>query len=156
MTSITFTAGGKPGAYRGEEGSFAATLITHSIEGPFTSKQDPTETFKLHEWGFDIEGAAEGESMVWITSGVENTGPKSKTYGITSALIGGKPIPTGTTLDIETHLIGRQALVSVQQNDRGYLDCVGVTVLPKAMQKGALPQQAPAPVVEAIDASLPF
>jgi hypothetical protein len=145
MTTIEITAGGKEGAFRGEEGVYPAVLATHTIEGPFKSKDKPEETFKLHEWGFaiDDDNVAEDERMVWITSG-ESTGPKSKTFGILSALAGGKPLAVGTKIDIETHLIGRSVLVDVRRNDRGYLDCVGVTPMPKAMQKPAAPKAAPA------------
>lgn len=164
MSTITITAGGKAGSYRGDPGAYAATLVTHTIEGPFSAKQPKFagETYKLHEWGFAIEGAPDDGCMVWIASS-ESTGPQSKTFGILSALFGGKEPPVGTTLDIETHLIGRMALVDVRENDRGYLDVVGVTPLPRAMQKGApakaAPRRAPAtvpPATDDIDASLPF
>lgn len=158
MSDITITAGGKPGAFRGEPGVYSATLVTHTLEGPFKSKdpKTPGETFKLHEWGFAIDGddLPDDERMVWITSG-ESTGPKSKTFGILTALLNGKAIPIGTTLNIETHLIGRQALVDVRENDRGYLDAVAVTPLPKALQKGAA-KPKPTPVAEADPDDLPF
>lgn len=155
MTTITIAAGGKTGAYRGDEGVFAATLVTHSKVGPFKAKDPkPGEAaeYMLHEWGFAIDGEDPEECMVWITSG-ESTGQKSKTFGILTALTGGRPIPVGTTLDIETHLIGRMALVDVRNNDRGYLDCVAVTPLPKAMQKGG---KAPAIAPAANPEDLPF
>lgn len=151
MSTITITAGSKAGAYRGEAGVFAATLVTHTLEGPFDSKRNPGEQFKLHEWGFAIEDAPEDANMVWITSG-ESTGPKSKTFGILTALFGGKAPPVGLTLDIETQLVGREALVDVRENDRGYLDCTSVTPLPKKMAK---PAPAAAAAVD-VDESLPF
>lgn len=163
MSTITITAGGKVGAYRGEEGAFAATLVTHEMRGPFKAKApkpgEPLE-YMLHEWGFAIEDEDPEECMVWISSG-ESTGPTSKTFGILTALTGGRAIPVGTTLDIDTHLIGRMALVDVRTNDRGYLDCVGVTTLPKAMQKDAAPKAAApkaAPVADAAPTpeDLPF
>jgi hypothetical protein len=154
MTTIEITAGGKEGSYRGDEGVYPAVLATHTIEGPFKSKDKPDETFSLHEWGFaiDDDSIPEDERMVWITSGM-STGSKSKTYGILTALAGGKSLDVGTKIDIEKHLIGRQVLVDVRKNDRGYLDCVGVTPMPKAMAKGAAPKAAPA--VDPDDA-LPF
>lgn len=155
MTTITISAGGKAGAYRGEPGVYTATLVSHSIEGPFPAKQPKFEgeTFRLHEWGFAIDDTPDEESMVWITSG-ESTGPKSKTFGIISALFGGKEPPIGTELDIEKQLIGRQALVDVRPNERGYLDCVSVTPMPRAM-KAAAPKAAPVPVAEGDD-DVPF
>ena len=157
MTTITIAAGGKTGAYRGEEGVYAATLVEHKMVGPFKAKDpkpnEPLE-YMLHEWGFALDGEDPEECMVWITSG-ESTGPKSKTFGILTALLNGRAIPVGTTLDIETHLVGRMALVDVRNNDRGYLDCVAVTPLPKAMQKAGSKAAAPA-VAEADPGSLPF
>lgn len=164
MTTITISAGGKVGAYRGEEGAFAATLVTHEMRGPFKAKApkpgEPLE-YMLHEWGFAIEDEDPEGCMVWISSG-ESTGPTSKTFGILTALTGGRTIPVGTTLDIDTHLIGRMALVEVRTNERGYLDCVGVTTLPKAMQKAEASKAKAAPAAAAVadaesgDDSLPF
>lgn len=156
MTDITISAGGKPGAFRGEQGVYPAVLTTHTLEGPFQSKQNPGEEFKLHEWGFaiDDDDLPDDEKMVWCTSG-ESTGPKSKTFGIITALMGGKQPPVGTKLNIEQHLVGRSALVDVRENDRGYLDVVAVTPLPKSMQKGGA-KPAPAAVEKSQDDDLPF
>lgn len=160
--TIVISAGGKPGSYRGDEGVYSATLVTHEMVGPFDAKNPkPGEalTYKLHEWGFALDGAPAEESMVWWTSG-ESTGPKSRTFGILTALLGGRQIPVGTKLDINTHLIGRMALVDVRKNDRGYLDVVGITPLPKAMQKAepvaAAPRAAAVPVADADPDALPF
>lgn len=139
MTTITISAGGKEGAFRGDPGVYTATLMTHTIEGPFPSKDPkakPGDTFRLHEWGFVIDGAPEGEEMVWWTSG-ESTGPKSRTFAIITALFGGNPPPVGFDVDIETHLIGRRAQLNVQRNERGYLDVAGIMPLAKA--PGAAP-----------------
>ena len=99
----------------------------------------------LHEWGFaiDDDSLPDDGRMVWITSG-QSTGAKSRTFGILTALAGGKALAVGTAIDIETHLVGRSVLVDVRKNDRGYLDCVGVTPLPKAMQKGTAAKPTPA------------
>lgn len=153
MTTITISAGGKQGAFRGDPGVYTATLLTHELVGPFDAKQPKFEgeTYRLHEWGFVIDGAPEGEEMVWWTSG-ESTGQKSRTFAIITALFGGNQPPVGTQLDIEQHLIGRQALVDVRRNDRGYLDVEGIMPLPKAAAKSAAGKAA-APVQ---DGNLPF
>lgn len=156
MTTITISAGGKEGAFRGDPGVYTATLLTHAVVGPFPSKdpKTPGETFKLHEWGFVIDGAPEGEEMVWWTSG-ESTGPKSRTFAIITALFGGEAPPIGFDVDIEKHLIGRQALLDVRRNDRGYLDATGIMPVPKAAAKAAA--RAPQPVAAGTqDAGLPF
>jgi hypothetical protein len=148
VTTITISAGGKVGSFRGNPGVYAATLLTHTIEGPFQAKAPKpgeSETFMLHEWGFVIDGAPDDASFVWVTSG-ESTGPKSKTFGIISALLGGQALPPGTDLVVEEHLIGRRALVDVRTNERGYLDVFGVTPLPVSMQPPAAVPAAPVPV----------
>lgn len=164
--TITITAGSKQGAYRGETGVLPATLVTHTIyppvdQPPLQSKQNPNETYRLHEWGFSIHGAPDDADMVWVTSGM-STGPKSKTYGILQALVAGKPIPVGTTLDINKHLIGRMALVTVEENDKGYLDGTKVTAMPAALLAQLSPngaaadaRTAPAPAPAAKTAPVP-
>lgn len=152
---ITISAGGKEGAFNGEPGVYTATLLTHSVEGPFDAKNPkPGEspTYKLHEWGFVIDGAPEGAEMIWWASG-ESTGPKSRTFGIITALFGGTQPPVGTKLDPKQHLIGRQALLDIRRNDRGYLDVAGIMPLPKAAAPRAA--AAPTPVAAAPD-GLPF
>lgn len=152
---ITISAGGKEGAFKGEPGVYTGTLLTHTIEGPFDAKNPkPNEplTFKLHEWGFVIDGAPEGEEMIWWTSG-ESTGPRSRTFAIITALFGGNPPPVGFKVDIGTHLIGRQALLDIRRNDRGYLDVSGIMPLPKAAPAAAARAAAPAATQ---DSNLPF
>jgi hypothetical protein len=75
------------------------------------------------------DGDPSDNSMVWIATG-ERTGPQSRTYGIISALLAGKQPPVGTQLDIEKHLIGRRALVTVAKDEKGYMKVVGVSALP--------------------------
>jgi hypothetical protein len=122
MATITISAGGKQGSYRGEPGVFTGTLVSHTLEGPFDSKTPkfPGEQFRLHEWGFALDGAPDEESMVWMTSGDK--------------------------------LIGRQALLDVRRNDRGYLDAVGIMPLPRS--GGGKP--AAQPVAQANPDDLPF
>lgn len=155
MATLTISAGAKQGAYLDDDGAFAATLVTFERRGPFESKQKPGEQFYLLEWGFALEDEPPESCMVWATSG-ESTGPKSKTFGIISALFGGKQPPVGTTLDIEKQLIGRAALVTVRKDEQGYTKVDAVTPLPKALQKAAAPKKVE-PVAEATgDEDLPF
>jgi hypothetical protein len=152
MATITISAGGKQGSYRGEPGVFTGTLVSHTLEGPFDSKTPkfPGEQFRLHEWGFALDGAPDEESMVWMTSG-ESTGPKSRTFAIITALAGGKEPTAGMDIDTDK-LIGRQALLDVRRNDRGYLDAVGIMPLPRS--GGGKP--AAQPVAQANPDDLPF
>lgn len=154
---ITISAGGKSGAFAGEPGVYTATLLTHTVEGPFDAKNpkpgDPP-TFRLHEWGFVIDGAPEGAEMIWWTSG-ESTGPKSRTFAIITALFGGNPPPVGFKLNITEHLIGRSALLDIRRNDRGYLDVTGIMPVPKAAGAARAAAQ-PVAAGAVADSSLPF
>lgn len=149
---ITISAGGKEGAFKGNPGVYTGTLLTHTLSDPLPAKQPKFEgeTYRLHDWGFVIDGAPEGEEMVWMSSGT-STGPKSKTFAIITALFGGTPPPVGFQVNIDEHLIGRQALLDVRRNDRGYLDVEGIMPLPSKPVTG----KAAAPVAAAAD-DLPF
>jgi hypothetical protein len=171
--TITITAGSREGAYRGEVGNLPGVLVSHTIyppedQPPLKSKQNPNETYRLREWGFSIHGAPDDADMVWVTSGM-STGPKSKTYGIIQALLAGKQPPVGTTLDINKHLIGRMALVTVEESEKGYLDGKTVTAMPAALlaqlspngaaadaRTAAAPKPAPVAVADANPDDLPF
>ena len=154
MTDITISAGTREYAYTGEDGVFAGTLASHTIEGPFESKQKPGETYSVHEWGFSLDDVEGEGTMVWVTSGLA-TGPKSKTFAIITALLGGQQPPVGKTLNVEKHLFGRRALLDVRTNDKGYKAVENVTPLPKSMQRGAPAPAGRAPAQDA-DTDLPF
>jgi hypothetical protein len=151
MTTLTISAGAREYAYLEDDGTFPATLVSFDKRGPFDSKQKPGEQFYLLEWGFSIDDAGDN-SMVWATSG-EATGPKSKTYGIITALFGGKQPPVGQQLDIEKHLISRRALVTVRRDENGYMKVDAVSALPSAPPKK---NAAPVPVADANPDDLPF
>ena len=68
-----------------------------------------------------------------------------------SALLAGKQPPVGTQLDIEKHLLGRRALVTVATDEKGYMKVLSVSPLPtKPAGKAAAAPAAPA------DDELPF
>lgn len=154
MAVITISEGGKEGAFRGDPGVYTATLITHELVGPFDAKQPkyPGEKYHLFEWGFSIDEAPEGAEMVWMTSGASSSGPKSKTFGIITALAGGREPQAGVAIDTDK-LLGRQVLIDVRRNEKGYLDAVGIMPLPS---KGAKPAAKPAVAEADPDDSLPF
>jgi hypothetical protein len=153
MTTITIEQGSKQGSYRGEDGTYTATLTSVEVRGPFDSKQPkfPGEQFSLYEWAFAIEGAPEDSCMVWASSSTR-VSPKSKAFGYITALLGGKQPPVGTELDIEKHLVGREALVTVFNDPAtGFTDVTQVTAIPKvATAKAAAPKAPPT------DSDLPF
>lgn len=150
MTTLTISAGTKEFAYLEDDGTFPATLVSYERKGPFDDAKKPGEQYHLLEWGFSIDDAGDN-SMVWTATG-ESTGPKSRTFGIISALLGGKQPPVGTKLEIEKHLIGRRALVTVRKDERGYMKVDTVSAMPTA------PKAATKPVVVEADTddALPF
>lgn len=152
MTTLTISAGTKEFAYLEDDGTFPATLVAFERKGPFDDAKKPGEQYYLLEWAFSIDDAGEN-SMVWIATG-ESTGPKSRTYGILSALLAGKQPPVGTQLDIEKHLIGRRALVTVAKDEKGYMKVQSVSALPSSPKAAAKPA-APA-VADADPDDLPF
>lgn len=154
ITTITISGGSKPYAFMGDDGSYAATLVTLEKRGPFESKQKPGETFSLFEWGFAIDEAGD-DSMVWASSST-STGPRSKTFGIISALYDGRTPPIGTDFDVKKQLIGRRALVTIRKNEEGYWDVTAVTPLPAAMKKGGAAPAPAAPAPASTDENLPF
>lgn len=163
MATLTITQGSKEGAYKGDDGTYAATLVScrevgkggYRDEGapPFPSKDDGKPDYYLREWAFAIEDAGD-DCMVWAKSSLLAS-PKSKAFGYIVALFGGKAPPVGHIFDIEKDLVGRMALVAIQRNPEGYVDVTSITALPKAMQKGAA-KPAPVPVADADPDDLPF
>lgn len=94
MTTLTVTQGSKEGAWRGDNGSYAATLVSVTRKGPFPAKQPkyPGETFEMLEWAFAIEDADDPENcIVWASSSTTIT-PKSKAYGYIVALLDRKSV----------------------------------------------------------------
>lgn len=137
----------KEGAWRGDDGSYEAKLVSVDLKGPFQSKQNPGEEFSLYEWGFAIEGAPDDACLVWATSSTRLT-PRSKSYGYITALFGGKQPPVGTKLDIENQLVGRPAVVTVQTDPvEGWVTVTAVT--PPVRKAGAKAVIPPAP--ESVD-----
>lgn len=150
MTTLTISAGSKEFAYLEDDGTFPATLVGFERKGPFDDAKNPGQQYHLLEWAFSIDNAGDN-SMVWTATG-ESTGPKSRTYGIISALLAGKQPPVGTQLDIEKHLIGRRALVTVAKDEKGYMKVQSVSALPSAPRAATKP---PA-VADANPDDLPF
>ena len=76
--------------------------------------------------------------------------PKSNYYGYMTALFGGRAAPEGTEIDIETTLIGRQALATVERNDNGSMRITNLGAMPTQPQPVAA-----APVAAAAPATTP-
>lgn len=172
--TLTITAGSKEGAYLGQDGTFQATLVSITDKGqrtdaapnglksegapPFPNRDDPTKPgYYLKEWAFAIEGANTDACIVWATSSM-GTSPRSKAYGYIVALLEGRQPPVGTTFDINKHLVGREALVTVHRDTDGFMKVDAVTALPTRPVAAAAPRPVaqPAPASRAADDDLPF
>ena len=101
------------------------------------------------DWIFHMD---DGTELRYGTS--TKTGPKSKMYGLLTALLGGKAPKYGDKLDF-TDLIGRMVLGTIQRQESGYSDIVSFSAMPisglskkVAESTGAAvtPKGSPAPV----------
>ena len=141
-------------AYVGDGGVFPVTLIgigeERESDGQFGLRN-------VQEWQFAIDDPSspfDGQLLwdSWVTAPKNGqVHPKSNFYGYMTALFGGRTAPEGTEIDIETQLIGRQALATVVRRDDGSMRITNlgamptqpVTAAPTATQA---PAPAPAPV----------
>ncbi len=125
-------------AYVGDGGVFPVTLIgigeERESDGQFGLRT-------VQEWQFAIDDPTspfDGQLLwdSWVTAPKNGqVHPKSNYYGYMTALFGGRAAPEGTEIDIETTLIGRQALATVERRDDGSMRITNL---------GAMPTQAPA------------
>jgi hypothetical protein len=138
-------------AYVGDGGVFPVTLIEigeeRESDGQFGLRM-------VQEWQFAIDDPTSpfnGQLLwdSWVTAPKNGqVHPKSNYYGYRTALFGGRAAPEGTEIDIETTLIGRQALATVERRDDGSMRITNL---------GAMPTQpvAAAPVTAAAPAAAP-
>ena len=109
-------------AYVGDGGVFPVTLIEigeeRESDGQFGLRM-------VQEWQFAIDDPTspfDGQLLwdSWVTAPKNGqVHPKSNYYGYMTALFKGRAAPEGTEIDIETTLIGRQALATVERSDNG-------------------------------------
>jgi hypothetical protein len=133
-------------AYVGDGGVFPVTLIGIGEERDSDGQFGPKV---VQEWRFAIDDPTspfEGQLLFdgWVTAPKDGqVHPKSNYYGYMTALFGGRTAPEGTEIDIETQLIGRQALATVVRNDNGSMRITNLGAMP------TLAAPAPAPAVAA-------
>jgi hypothetical protein len=109
------------------------------------------------DWQFAIDRpgqAYDGTEFEYGTS--TKTGPRSKMYGLLTALLNGQKPTVGTKLT-KDQLVGRRCLATIQKTPEGYCEIVSFSALPiENLQQSfaqatgapvAPPAAAPAPVV---------
>lgn len=157
--TITITAGrereGNENDFAGSDGTYPVILVR--VSEPVTEQSTMSESgsWTYRRWTFAIDGG-EHDGQVLEARASTKASPKSKQFQIISALFGKVP-PVGTTIDIQKHLVGRSALVSVLTNDNGYPYIAGFMAAPSGNGKAApAPAPKPEPVAAASDDDLPF
>ena len=113
------------------------------------AKGDGTWTYRI--WTFAIDGGEYDGQVIDMRANARSSGPKSKQFGLVAAFVGRTP-PVGASIDIQRHLVGRQALASIVTSDNGYPKVDKVMALPAQAARAAVapapapPAAAPAPV----------
>lgn len=175
MTTVTVGSAWTPpeNYFAGDDGTYRVTLIqigvtdrqtgefapgaTRSYEGQFGTKV-------VQDWTFALEDGSIIETSVGAprraADGRDIIHPKSTFYGFLTALAG-KPIAEGVEFDPQTHLIGREALATIQRDDKGYPRIISLGALPTSPMSTAHPKpavRAAAPLREQVAAAdaLPF
>jgi hypothetical protein len=114
------------------DGVYAVTLVDISDPRTVTAQRGPNagQDVDLIDWTFALDN---GDTVDASTSTA--SGPRSKMYAFLTALFGGKAPPVGTQLE-KDHLIGRQALATIQTDEGGW---------PRITNLGAVPNTMPLP-----------
>lgn len=156
--TITITAGrpnreGDEKDFSGPDATYTVTLS--AVSEPITEKSsmadakgDGTWTYRV--WTLAIDGGPYDGQVIDVRANARSSGPKSKQYKFIAAFVGRTP-PTGTTIDIQQHLVGRQALASIITNDKDYPEVESLMALPMAPAGNGTapaPEPAPAPAPE--------
>lgn len=150
--TITITAGrpnrqGDEKDFSGPDGTYTVTLAAVSDEITEKSnladaKGDGTWTYRV--WTLAIDGGEYDGQVIDIRANARSAGPKSKQYGLVAAFVGRTP-PVGAQIDIQKHLVGRQALAYIATNENDYPVVDKVMALPSSGKANAVPAPSPAP-----------
>ena len=156
--TITITAGrereGDENDFSGEDGTYPVILVRvgEPVTEPSTMAESGSWTYR--RWTFAIDGGQHDGQVIEARASTKSS-PKSKQFQIVSALFGKVP-PVGTQIDIQKHLVGRSALVSVLTNDNGYPYIAGFMASPGGGRAAAPAPKAEPVAVAAGDDGLPF
>ena len=154
---LTISSGRREDQWNGPDGAFPAILI--EIADPQTAiaktGENAGQEYTFITWTFALEHDEFQGTLDYRTS--DKTGPKSKIYGLLTALSGGKALKPGLGLSKE-QLINKSCIVTVATNpDNDYPFIANLSASP-VMPSGKAPKPAAvAPDPEsANDDDLPF
>lgn len=98
------------------------------------------------DWKFSIDAPnhpLDGTEFKYGTS--TKTGPRSKMYGLLTALLNGQKPAVGMVFE-KNQLIGRQVLATVQRDESGYCEIVSFSAVPVMAQQAAFARATGAPI----------
>lgn len=116
--------------------------------------RDPVKNRDVYFWDW-VFHTDDGTELSYGTS--TSTGPRSKLFGLLTALLGGRAPRINESYDFN-QLIGRMVLGTIQRQESGFVEIVSFSAIPVqkaqqnfAQQTGAAvqPQGAPAPAAPA-------
>jgi hypothetical protein len=157
---ITITAGAPasditPGVYEVTLVDISEIRTIYPQTGPNAGKET-----QLRDWTFALEDGTQVTGSTSVASG-----PQSKTYAWLTALLGGTPPAVGQSYP-KSQLLGREALATIEIDERGWPKIANLSARPKARTvqpvatAPAAPAQrhAPQPVAQpaVADDQLPF
>lgn len=114
---------------RGDENDPEAPRHVVPEQGPNAGKD-----LYFWDWIFVVDTPGQpgdGEELRYGTSTA--TGPRSKMFGLLTALFNGVRPPVGTKLE-KKQLIGRRVLATIARDEAGYVDIVNISAMPTSMQ----------------------
>lgn len=157
--TITFKAGRRERQddykdFSGPDGVYRMTLV--SVSAPYEADSSFTKTGKqtYRDWVLAISDGGPHDGEVLDIRATVSTSDKSKQYEIVSALIGRSPA-LGVEVDIDRHLVGRDALANIQTNDNDFPYIKALMPAPQAAAPAAQPAPAPAPAPVPVAAGAP-
>jgi hypothetical protein len=153
--TITITAGrpnrqGDERDFSGPDGTYTVTLA--AVSEPVTEKSSMADakgdgTWTYRTWTLAVDGGANDGEVIDVRANARSAGPKSKQYGMIAAFVGRTPT-VGAEVDIQRHLVGRQALASIKTNDSDYPYVDAVMALPPGAATRPAPAAEPAAAAE--------
>jgi hypothetical protein len=112
-------------------------------------EQGPNAGKDLYFWDWEFKINIPGEHPLNAQPAFEYgtstaTGPRSKMFGVLTALLNGARPTVGMTFE-KNDLIGRQVYATVQKDEAGYCRIIGLSPVPAHLQQQAFAQATGAP-----------
>jgi hypothetical protein len=129
------------------DGVYVVTLVDIGDPRTVLAQRGPRagQEVSLMDWSFALDDMP-GVTVDASTSTA--SGPRSKMFAYLTALFGGQAPPAGTQIE-KDHLIGRQALATIQTDEGGWPKIVNLGAMPRTAQP--VPQAAPRPPAQPTD-----